>query len=90
MKNQDEPIIEKNVPVPRTMRSSKSLDLFRKMEVGDSVVLSKRKDVNNVKALIRSRGFRAVERKLQDGAGWRVWMLNLHTPLSEGGESQYY
>ena len=84
MKNQDEPIIEKNVPVPRTMRSSKSL------EVGDSVVLSKRKDVNNVKALIRSRGFRAVERKLQDGAGWRVWMLNLHTPLSEGGESQYY
>lgn len=77
MTNQDEPIIEKNVPVPRTMRSSKNLNLFRKMEVGDSVVLSKRNEVANLKALIRSRGFRAVERKLQDGTGWRVWMLNL-------------
>jgi len=76
MKKQIELIIEKNIPVPRIMRSSKNIDLFLEMEVGDSVVLSKRNEVANLKALIRSKGFRAVERKLKDGTGWRVWMLN--------------
>ena len=79
MKKQVKLTIEKNIPVPPPggeFRGSRYADVFSKMKVGDSVVLSNQKDVNNLKALIHSRGLRPVQRKLKDGT-IRVWMLDL-------------
>ena len=78
MKKQIELTIEENIPVPSQIgvRGGKYADVLSKMKVGDSVVLSNQKDVNNLKALIHSRGLRPVQRKLKDGT-IRVWMLDL-------------
>jgi len=79
MKKQIELTIEENIPVPPPggeFRGSKYVDVLSKMKVGNSVVLFNQKDVNNLKALIRSRGLRPVQRKLKDGT-IRVWMMDL-------------
>ena len=79
MKKQVKLTIEKNIPVPPPggeFRGSRYADVFSKMKVGDSVILSDQKEVSNFRTLIHSRRLRPVQRKLKDGT-IRVWMLDL-------------
>ena len=63
--------IEKDIPIPVSGQSSELMMLVKKMEVGDSIFVTTKKEVNSVRSLIERNAFRPVSRR--EGKGWRVW-----------------
>ncbi len=65
--------IEKNVPIP--VRSGRWKDILRKMELNDSVLLTKVAEVTALYRAANHLGFVVCSQK-EDKAGWRVWLIS--------------
>jgi len=76
-------VVEKGIPLPTRLvcreRGGKWVDLLRRMEIGDSVVLSL-PDYTSVHSVGRRLGFKVVSQKQPDGFTNRVWLAGKETP----------
>ena len=66
--------IEKGVPLPSLKRTSKWRTFADRMQLGDSVLVSRASEIIGLSHAIRESGCKAVTFKVGDGS-WRVWKL---------------
>jgi len=68
--------IEKGIPMPRPNHRGgygKFGNIVREMEVGDSVLVTKQRDVANLMSSGKRIGLGMSSRKVE--GGWRVWRI---------------
>lgn len=65
--------IEKNIPIPPTRRKGSICETLRRMEVGDSVVLPKGKDIG-WRSSAKTLGMKVAARKIS-GTECRLWRV---------------
>lgn len=74
--------IDKNIPMPGIgINYGKYIDILRKMEVGDSILLSSQAEAGSLVTAARAKGKRFVSRKIASSE-YRVWYAG---PLIERG-----
>jgi hypothetical protein len=62
--------IDKNIPIPPFVRGETG-EAVHKMQPGDSIFVTERKDMIKLRSAMQVHGFKPVSRK--EGKGWRIW-----------------
>ena len=65
--------IEKNIPISAHGKTGKWSSIENKMEVGDSVLVSNRKEAVGISTAVKRKGYTVVTRKVDNGV--RVWKV---------------
>jgi hypothetical protein len=63
--------IDKNIPIPTFVVRGESGELVHKMQPGDSIFVTERKDMMKLRSAMAVHGFKPVSRK--EAKGWRIW-----------------
>ena len=71
--------IDRNIEIPLQNRGGKDMKLLKKMEVGDSILLSTTTNANRFTATARINGYKVTRRTLEVGV--RVWLLEMPNAL---------
>jgi hypothetical protein len=65
--------IEKNIPISKHGKTGKWSSIENQMEVGDSILLSNRKEAQGISTAFKRKGYKALTRKVDNGI--RVWKV---------------
>ena len=65
--------IEKNIPIPKTTCNSKTSEMLKQMEIGDSITCNKKR-LNSIKSSAYYHGILFVTRKIKDNL-YRFWKI---------------
>lgn len=66
-------ILEKGVPVPKKKRGK--WDFLDDMQLGESLMVTTRKDYENARSAMRFRKMKYRSMKDPAGTGWRIWRV---------------
>ena len=65
--------IEKNIPISAHGKTGKWSSIGNQMEIGDSILVSNRKEALSISMALKRKGYKALTRKVDNGI--RVWKV---------------